>query len=438
MKIRLLKLYDALTDSFWFLPALMALLAGGGALGTVAIDHKIGSAWVDNMGWVWSGGADGARSVLSVIAGSVMTVTSIVFSLTVTTLAQTSSHFGPRVLRNFTSDRGVQITLGTFIATFVYSLLVLRTVRSVEELQFVPYLSVNIGVVLALASLAVLIYFIHHISESIQAEILIANVGEDCEKTLADLFPEPARQSGTNACVTVPDVMAWKKASPVNSNTNGYLQRVDYEQLISLAADHDVCLKMDVQPGDFVAREDVLIAIFPAGTDSDALHNKLRSCFTVGRHRTPHQDARYGVQQLVEIGCHALSPGINEPYTALSCIDWLGAVLGNAAKRELPEPIRLDGNGKPRLINETITFAELVNGAFDPLRLFGAANPDIVRHLVLAVASVGQCVRRDEDREALVALVQTIDADALQIMNVGDRARIADVSQVVLAGLRTR
>jgi hypothetical protein len=131
-------------------------LAGGAALGSVALDHAIGSGWVQSIGWVWSGGADGARGVLSVVAGSVMTVVSIVFSLTVTTLAQTSLHYGPRVLRNFTSDRFVQFTLGTFVSTFVYCLLVLRTVRSVEESSFVPYVSVNLGVLLALASLAVL------------------------------------------------------------------------------------------------------------------------------------------------------------------------------------------------------------------------------------------------------------------------------------------
>jgi uncharacterized membrane protein len=167
MKLRLLKIHDLLADSFWFLPIVMACVAATAALGIVALDHAIGASWVKNIGWVWSGGPDGARSVLAVIAGSVMTVVSIVFSLTITALAQTSSHYGPRVLRNFTSDRGVQLTLGTFIATFLYCLLVLRTVRSVQEAEFVPYLAVTIGVILALISLVVLIFFIHHISQSI-------------------------------------------------------------------------------------------------------------------------------------------------------------------------------------------------------------------------------------------------------------------------------
>ena len=148
------RIHDMITDSVWFVPASMAFLAGGFAFASVAADRSLGDQWAVNIGWIWSGSADGARSVLAVVAGSVMTVVSIVFSLTITALAQTSSHFGPRVLRNFTSDRGVQVTLGTFIATFVYCLLVLRTVRSVAETPFVPFLSVNVGVALALASLA--------------------------------------------------------------------------------------------------------------------------------------------------------------------------------------------------------------------------------------------------------------------------------------------
>ena len=219
MKLRLIQIRDSLADSFWFLPALMALLAGGAALGSVALDHKIGSGWVQSIGWVWSGGADGARGVLSVVAGSVMTVVSIVFSLTISVLAQTSSHFGPRVLRNFTSDRKVQFTLGTFISTFVYCLLVLRTVRSVEESAFVPYLSVNIGVLLALASLAVLIFFIHHISQSIQAENLIAAVGEDFQNSLTVLFPERIGQpqNATSNHCQPPDENQWQQALQVHA-----------------------------------------------------------------------------------------------------------------------------------------------------------------------------------------------------------------------------
>ena len=234
MKLRLIQIRDVLAESFWFVPSLMAFLAVVAALGVVAFDHAIGAKWVRDIGWVWSGGPGGARAVLSVVAGSVMTVVSIVFSLTITTLAQTSSHYGPRVLRNFTADRRVQFTLGTFIATFVYCLLVLRTVRSVAESTFVPYLAVNLGVLLALGSLAVLIFFIHHISRSIQAENLISDVGEDFRRALPLLFPEGAAQE-KNREKAPPDTF-WKDAREVEAMADGYMQRLDEEQLVRFAA----------------------------------------------------------------------------------------------------------------------------------------------------------------------------------------------------------
>lgn len=426
MKLRLLSLYDTLTDSFWFLPALMAFFAGVAALGTVALDHKIGSGWVQNIGWVWSGGADGARGVLSVIAGSLMTVISIVFSLTISVLAQTSSHFGPRVLRNFTSDRRVQFTLGTFISTFVYCLLVLRTVRSVEESSFVPYLSVNIGVFLALASLAVLIFFIHHVSQSIQAENLIADVGADFQKALPLLFPERSENSGqTPDQSSAPQEAQWQNALTVEADKNGYLQRVDDEALMRHAVQHDWILKLQKRPGDFVAAGSPLLQIIAKTSLSPENQKQLRACFNVGRHRTPHQDALYSIQQLVEIAAHALSPGINEPFTALTCIDWLGTALRGVACRGLPALLHADEKGQLRVVAHPIGFEELAQTAFDPIRLYGASNPDIMAALLKVISDIAPDLQRAADREALVHHALLIGQDAAKnIANESDRHRI--------------
>jgi len=428
MKPRLIQIRDAVADSFWFVPLLMALLAGGAALGSVALDHKIGSGWVQSIGWVWSGGADGARGVLSVVAGSVMTVVSIVFSLTVTTLAQTSSHYGPRVLRNFTSDRFVQFTLGTFVSTFVYCLLVLRTVRSVEESTFVPYLSVNIGVLLALASLAVLIFFIHHVSQSIQAETLIAEVGEDFQNSLPVLFPERIGQPQNEAPNTyrLPDESQWQAARVVKSSGSGYLQRVDDEQLMRLAKQHDLILKLEKRPGDFVASASPLLRVLAPSPPTESIERRLRACFSLGRHRTPHQDALYSIQQLVEIAAHALSPGINEPFTALTCIDWLGASLRGVAAREIPNPLRGDENGQLRVLALTLDFEEMARASFDQIRIYGASNPDVMLRLLQIIAEVAPDLRRETDREVLRQHAGFIGADAAQINNEADRRRVAD------------
>lgn len=437
MKLQLIKIRDKAVDTFWFLPALMALVAAGAALAGTAIDYAIGSAWLRDMGWVWSGGTEGARSVLSVIAGSVMTVVSIVFSLTVTTLAQTSSHFGPRVLRNFTSDRGVQFTLGTFIATFVYCLLVLRTVRSLEEKSFVPYLSVNIGILLALASMAVLIYFIHHISQNIQAENLIATIGDEFQKALPLLFPERiGRPHGDNTrSEQLPDDSQWQAAHIVTSTVNGYVQAVDDEQLMQLATQHDLMLQLARRPGDFVNCRAILMRVLPRAHINPDIELELRDCFSLGAHRTRHQDAQYMVQQMVEIAVHALSPGINEPFTALTCIDWIGASLCGVARRELPMPLRQDEHGRLRVIACTLDFEELTDIAFGQIRLYGANNPDVMLHLLETIGEIAPDVYRDQDRILLMRHAQLVGEDASQIANQTDRRRVADRLQQTLLAL---
>jgi uncharacterized membrane protein len=422
MKLFFLKLYDSLTDSFWFVPAVMALMATAAALGLVALDHAIGSEWVKNIGWVWSGGPDGARAVLSVIAGSVMTVVSIVFSLTISTLAQTSSHYGPRVLRNFTSDRGVQFTLGTYIATFVYCLLVLRTVRSVQESTFVPYLSVTVGILFALVSLGVLIFFIHFISQSIQAENLIDDVGRAFQRALPVLFPGEMGQDAHRD--NLPGVAFWEKSQTVASTQNGYLQRIDEDQVMELAIKHGLQLKLEKRPGDFVAKGAPLFRVLSDAKLSDDTATSLHGCLSLGGHRTPHQDPLYSLQQLVEIAAHALSPGINEPFTALICIDWLEASLRGVANSHLPTAERYDDKGLLRVVVRALTFEEVARTAFDQVRIYGANNPDILIGLLNAFVGISNSCQRQADRETLIYQAELIGLDASQVVNKTDRERV--------------
>ena len=436
MKLRLIKLRDKLADSFWFVPAVMAVLAVGFALGSVAFDHAIGTGWIKNIGWVFAGGADGARSVLSAISSSVMTVVSIVFSLTIATLSQTSSHYGPRVLRNFTSDRRVQVTMGTFIATFVYCLLVLRTVRSVQESTFVPYLSVTIGVVLALASLAVLIFFIHYVSQSIQAENLIAQVGEDFHEMLETFFPEKLGED--LARKSPPDPSYWQDARRVDARESGYLQRVDEEALMELATRHDLQLQLAKRPGEFVGKGTPYLQLLPPTNTGQEIDDALRECFSLGTYRTRYQDALFSLQQLVEIAAHALSPGINEPFTALTCIDWLGTGLRGVLRRDLPAPDRYDTKGNLRVLVPAVTFEEFARSAFDQLRVYGASNPDVVMRLLNMIASLAPDICRANDRAVLRHHVQIIGADAAdQLKNEHDRTRAAEHLTVTLAKLNT-
>lgn len=432
MRIRLLQLRDVLKDSFWFIPALMALTATVLALYLVSVDHVLGSDWVKNFGWIWSGGPDGARSVLATVAGSMMTVISIVFSLTITTLAQTSSHFGPRVLRNFTSHRGVQFTLGVFIATFVFCLLVLRTVRSVQESEFVPYLAVNVGVLLTLSSLAVLIYFIHHIAQSIQAERLIADVGRDIMAVLGAQFPNKKEETRHSA---EPSPAMWEQARTLAHDDNGYVQHFDLQTLIVRAAQIDVIVRVHARPGDFVWGGAPLLDVLPPERVTAEVRDRLVRCFSLGRRRTPRQDAVYAVQQLVEIAAHALSPGINEPFTALACIDWLGAALALVTHGNFSSEQCFDEQGALRALVRPVTFDELAHTSFDQIRLYGANNTDVMLRLLGLVGALAGRTSRKEIRRVLSHHANLIATDSAHIVNAQDRQRVMEAHAATLNAL---
>ena len=197
MKTKLINLWEALHTSFWFLPALMTFAAIGLSFATIALDWVVQESLLKRVALVWIGGIEGARQLLSTIAGSMITVAGVVFSITIVVLALASSQFGPRLLRNFMRDRGNQVVLGTFIATFTYCLLVLRSIHGGDGTPFVPYISVSLGIALALVSVAVLIYFIHHVSVIIQAPTVIAMVAAELEDGIERLFPEKLGQGGS-------------------------------------------------------------------------------------------------------------------------------------------------------------------------------------------------------------------------------------------------
>jgi uncharacterized membrane protein len=427
VKLRLLQLYDALTNSFWFVPSIMAVLAAVTALGSVALDQKLNDDFITSAGWIWSGSATGARSVLSTVAGSVMTVVSVVFSITVTALAMMSSQFGPRILLNFTSDRGNQITLGTFIATFIYCLVVLRTVRSVEESPFVPHLAVTIGVGMAITSLAVLIYFIHHISQSLQVEHLIAGVGHEFQQLLPLIFPQRIghdKEEVEKGKEKLSNGIDWDDACIVVATDNGYIQRIDDTRLMKIACEWDLVVQLERRPGDFVIDGSILLKSWPSIRMDEGTKQRLADCFSFGSMRTPYQDVRYPLQQLVEIALHALSPGINEPFTALSCIDWLGASLRSVATRVIPSTQRYDHNKVLRVIAHPFHFEELAAIAFDQIRLYGCSNPDVVIRLLDTIGGIAPHLSRDGDRQTLIRHVTLIREDAQQITNLVDRQRV--------------
>ena len=439
VKARLRNLWEKLRTSFWFVPTLMAAASAGLAFGTIRLDGSVlGRTVVASLGFLWSGGADGARSLLSTVASSMITVAGTVFSITIAALTLASGQFGPRLLRNFTRDLGNQLVLGTFVATFLYCLLVLRTVRGTQEGDFVPYLSVTSGVLLAAASIGVLIYFIHHIAASIQAENLIAVVGAELKRDIARLRA-PASQPPADRAAEPPPAVPDRPACRVRAAQSGYLQAVDRDELVAAAAEGDLLVQVLRRPGDFVSCGDALLLAWGREELGGARAGRLRDAFSLDTRRTPTQDVRYGARQLTEIAARALSPGINDPFTAMGCTDWLADALAALARCPAPPAVRRDAAGRPRLIEDPVGFAEFAWLSFEPIRAYGAGSAVVIGHLLQALARLAEQVDRPELRAALLREAEMAATAARQALRTeADLRRVDDELDRVRAAAASR
>lgn len=415
MKSSFLQWADDLKASYWFLPSIMALGAICLASGMIFVDTHAGSAWMDGLPWLYAARPNGARQVLSVISGSMITVAGTVFSVTIAAVVYASGQYGPRLLSNFMSDRGNQITLGTFIATFVYCLLILRTVRSAGEsgaaAGFVPNLALLIGVVLALCSIGVLIYFIHHVPRQLHINSVVQGVGAKLLRELDARYPrfigEPPPKDGAGpGMASIPatfrqDAGAAEGANRrlVGASGTGYLQVIDDGALVDLAREHDLVLRLQHQPGDFIHVGRIVVEVWPPHRCDEATAASISRAFAVGSRRTALQDIRFFIDELVEIAGRALSPGVNDPFTAVTCLDWLGAAFSDLAAREFPSPLRADDNGTLRVIGRPITFEGLMERGFGALAQYCAGDMVAALGFLGALGEVSQgCASADRLR----------------------------------------
>ena len=436
MRTRLLHLWDELTSSYWFVPTAMLVLAAAGAIGTLWVDRH----WTapTQSTWIYTGGPAGARSLLSAVAGSVITVAGVVFSITIATLVQASSQFGPRLLRNFMRDTGNQLVLGTFVATFVYCLLVLRSIRGEESYSFVPNVSVTVAVAMAIGSIGVLIFFFDHVSRSMQGPLIVAAVGAELERAIDKAYPADLG-TGHPAGIAAPQADPPARPEPavaVVAPASGYLQAVDADGLLGLATEADLMLRLSVRPGDYVTRGTPLLHCQSRAPLDEPARRQLAGLFILGRQRTAEQDVEYAVRQLVEIAVRALSPGINDPFTAVNCVDWLGAALAAAARHGLPGPNRYDDAGHLRVVANATTFDGLVSAALDQVRQYGADSVAVTIRLLEMLATLGPLATDPARRAALARQAELVYGQSRSSIPADiDKADVRDRYDRALAAL---
>ena len=407
MRTRLLGWIERLRSSYWFLPSLMAVAALLLSAATVEIDGTYAQSAVPGLGVL--GGLnhpDAARALLSTVAGSLITVAGVVFSIMLVQLSLASQQFGPRLVGNFMRDRSNQAALGTFVATFLYCLMVLRTVRSADATlgvaAFVPHVSVAVALLLTLVSLGVLIYFIHHAAESVQVSYVLSRVGRaltqqilafpPMEESAAQAEPEAegaatrqrdggdASEGGVEpAGPALPEAFQ-REAVTVRSQRSGYVQVIDLDGLVSLASEHDAVVRLHNPPGSFLMLGGPFADIYPADA-AEALAGRIEGYYVLGAVRTPQQDPYFLFDQLLEVALRALSPGINDPFTAMTCIDRLAQAVDLLAHRRLPPTLLTDGDGALRLLVPRPELVALVDHLFGELRAHAAGDPMVARHL---------------------------------------------------------
>lgn len=403
MFARLRSIWFAINASYWFFPALFALLAGFLAVGLVHLDATGGTAWLRDFPLIDLARPDSASNMLTVIAGSMIGVASTVFSITIAAVAYASGTYGPRLLTNFMEDRGNQLSLATFIGTFVFSLMVLRSVRSADEVSggaqaseltgFVPQLSLLVAFGLMLVAVAVLVYFLHHIPSSIRINSVLENIGERLLGMIGETFPRD--NCGPQVRARAMD------GAQIAASTTGYIRVIDFDQLQDLAAEHGTDIGLAVRAGDFVHPGKPLARL--AGDDGgDELVAEVRDCFALGASRTPEQDLEFSIDELVEIALRALSPGINDPFTAITAVHWLGAATAELGNRDLSRNIRDDDGGACTVFPLEDDFDHFVARGFGAARSALAANRLAALVTFDAILSAARVIG-DESRRALLA-----------------------------------
>jgi len=392
---------ERLRTSLWFIPALFVIGALIGGTVTVAIDRQLGTS--DQAFFLYGGSAAGARSVLSTIAQSMLTFTGLVFTVTMLVLQLASSQLSPRVLRTFLADRQNQAVLGLFVATFVYTLVVIRDVGGDQEGDFVPALSVWVSFVLLLASVAAFIYYINHMAHAIRASTVIASIADDTRAVIDRVYPERADGDSRELDAAQPQAVRAAGDWPVvRSDGAGAVVSVDRQGLIDVAVSSGAVVEVVPRTGDFVPENTPLLRVSRELSDAEA--DKLRSCVALGRERTMQQDVAFGLRQLVDVASRALSPSTNDPTTAAQAIDRLYDLLVVLANRPFPGPLLTGPDSKPRVVVNEWTWPEYVQLASEELTDYGTAHVQVVRRLAAMLAGVAEQCPVDRRQPLYAAL----------------------------------
>jgi uncharacterized membrane protein len=387
------KLLTIFKGTFWIVPGAIVCLGIVGAIGMIEIDRSgiLDSNYLAS-NWLYNGGGTGARTLLGVVASSTIGVASTVFSITIAALSLAAGQMGPRLLRNFTQDRGNQVTLGIFLGTFSYALMVLRSVRTEGEGIFIPHLSLSIGILLAFGCVGTLVYFVGHMAGRINVDTVIDLVSEDVRLAIHRLTIED-----TQTASSLPEGF-WVNAKQINDTRRGYLQHLDHQHLADWAASKGTSIKLLVRPGDYVFPGAPIALAKPM---VDGVRDAIVDTTGLGSEQSSSADLEFAIRQLVEVAVRALSPGINDPHTAISVLTRLGASLCDMVRRELANGIYRSQENVTLLV-PAVDYDGLTDAMFHMIRQNAEGNTAVLIRMLDVLIAVASCEQRTDRRETLM------------------------------------
>ncbi len=395
---KLKQLWINMRSSFWFMPSLIVAVSIAFAAVLIETDSLGSDRWLARWPRLFGAGPSGARGMLSTIAGSMMSVVGVTFSMTLVALSLAASQYTSRILRNFMRSRVTQISLGLFAGIFSYCLIVLRTIREGSQTEFVPNLAVFFGFVLALGGVGVLIFFIHHIASSIQASSIIASVAQETIVAIDLLYPEEsATKTVEDEEQPLPEGLNWQE---VRAEKSGYIQSVDNNALLGLALERRTIIRMERGIGEFVVQNTLLASLTLKDEPDQEMIAAINGAFIVSNYRTVEQDPSFGIRQIVDVALKALSPGVNDTSTAVMCVDYLTAILTRLAPRQFPPARRYEG-GELRVIAIAPPFSNLLGEAFDQIRRSGEGNIAILERMLGALQTIASRTVNPQRRDAI-------------------------------------
>lgn len=405
-------LFDIVRAQLWLLPLIFSCLAAILAIVLITYGHLVAPNVVREAWWLYSGEAETARQLLSSLLSGLMTMTSLVISVTFVILTLAANQLGPRLISHFMADRQIQAVLGLFIGTILYLILVLRTIADTLGKDGVPHLAISAGSLLTVVCLMALLFYIHKVARLIIADNMVQALHANLVGTVKEVLPSKPDEHGEEVARFA------GLGRPIALQKVGHVQVIDYSLLTEIAAEEDLRIDVAVRAGQYLLANGDHFTIFADKTVTNETIAALRGCFTVGLQNTTAQDLEFSIRQLTEIAVRALSPGVNDPFTAVAVVDRLAAAFEEVQRRPLPYRQHYDGQGVLRLIVSRSDYRRLLDTGFRLIRQAGASEPLVLMRLAARLADLGHSVRDEVQVEALVAQLSALEETAAQCHSI--------------------